>query len=134
MSKTRKAWTVYIVLRLLFFAVPFGLMYAAGMRVWLAAIFAALIGVALSVLLLSKQRAVASESIYDWRNRDHGKADALVEDDAVDAVTTEADTTTASTPEADSTDADATQASAPETATTDAAHTDDPQGSDRPIS
>lgn len=85
MSKTRNAWTVYIVLRLLFFAVPFGLMYVIGVKVWLAAVFAALIGVALSVLLLSKQRAVASESIYEWRTRDHGRADALVEDDAVDA-------------------------------------------------
>ncbi|MGJ0204240.1 DUF4229 domain-containing protein [Leucobacter sp. gxy201] len=97
MSKTRNAWTVYIVLRLLFFAVPFGLMYVIGVRVWLAAVFAALIGVALSVLLLSKQRSVASESIYEWRTRDHGRADALVEDDAVDA----AETPETETPAAD---------------------------------
>ena len=98
MSKTRNAWTVYIVLRLLFFAVPFGLMYVIGVRVWLAAVFAALIGVALSVLLLSKQRSVASESIYEWRTRDHGRADALVEDDAVDAAETP-ETETPETPE-----------------------------------
>lgn len=84
MSKTRNAWTVYIVLRLLFFAVPFGLMFVFGVKAWLAAIFAALIGVALSILLLSKQRAIASESIYEWRTRAH-TADGLVEDEAVDA-------------------------------------------------
>ncbi|MFA5608014.1 MAG: DUF4229 domain-containing protein [Leucobacter sp.] len=79
MSKTRNAWTVYIVLRLLFFAVPFGLLLLVGLQPWLAAVFAALIGVALSILLLSKQRATASESIYDWRQRDRTHDD-IVED------------------------------------------------------
>ncbi|GAB2556612.1 hypothetical protein GCM10027033_12400 [Leucobacter ruminantium] len=84
MSKTRTAWITYIVLRLLLFAVPFGVLYMIGLQPWLAAVFAALIGAALSILLLSKQRATASESIYDWRNRTR-TADDIVEDEAVDA-------------------------------------------------
>ncbi len=83
-KNTRSAWLVYIVLRLLFFAVPFAALYLIGIQPWLAAIFAALIGVALSVIFLSRSRATASESIYDWRNRDR-TADDIVEDEAVDA-------------------------------------------------
>ncbi|WP_241488050.1 DUF4229 domain-containing protein [Leucobacter japonicus] len=91
MKNTRSAWLVYIVLRLLFFAVPFAALYLIGIQPWLAAVFAALIGVALSVIFLSRSRATASESIYDWRNRDR-TADDIVEDEAVDA---EADATPA---------------------------------------
>lgn len=80
----RSAWLIYIVLRLLFFAVPFAVLYLIGIQPWLAAIFAALIGVALSVIFLARSRATASESIYDWRNRDR-TADDIVEDEAVDA-------------------------------------------------
>lgn len=84
MSKTRTAWITYIALRLLFFAVPFAVLYFLGIWPWLAVIFAALIGVSLSVIFLSKPRATASESIYDWRTRDR-TADDIVEDDAVEA-------------------------------------------------
>nr|WP_255529517.1 DUF4229 domain-containing protein [Leucobacter edaphi] len=71
-------------MRLLFFAVPFALLYFLGIWPWLAAVFAALIGVSLSIIFLSKPRATASESIYDWRNRDR-TADDIVEDDAVES-------------------------------------------------
>lgn len=60
-----------------------------GIWPWLSAIFAGLIGVSLSVIFLSKPRATASESIYDWRNRER-TADDIVEDDAVEAVEAEA--------------------------------------------
>lgn len=89
---TRKAWTVYILLRLLFFAVPFGLLlvllYSWGWDYWpialLSTAVAALVSVSLSVIFLSKQRDAASESIYEWRNRER-TVDDLVEDEAVDA-------------------------------------------------
>ncbi len=84
MQNPRTAWLVYAVLRLLFFAVPFGVLYLLGIWPWIAAVFAALIGVSLSVIFLSKPRAVASESIYEWRNRDR-TADDIVEDEAVEA-------------------------------------------------
>ncbi|MFD5601265.1 DUF4229 domain-containing protein [Leucobacter sp. NPDC058333] len=84
MKNPRTAWIVYVVLRLLFFAVPFAVLFLIGLQPWLAAIFAALIGVALSVIFLSRPRATASESIYEWRNRDR-TADDIVEDEATDA-------------------------------------------------
>lgn len=83
MTNPRTAWIVYSVLRLLFFAIPFALLYVLGIWPWLAAIFAALIGVSLSIIFLSRPRATASESIYDWRNRDR-TADDIVEDEAVE--------------------------------------------------
>ena len=83
MKTPRTAWIVYTVLRLLFFAIPFALLFVLGLWPWLAAVFAALIGVSLSIIFLSKPRATASESIYDWRNRDR-TADDIVEDEAVD--------------------------------------------------
>lgn len=91
MSDHRKAWITYTVLRLLFFAVPFAGLYVLGLSLgWsmmlagaVAAIIAMLIGASLSILLLSRSREQASESIYDWRNRDRTEDD-IVEDAAVD--------------------------------------------------
>lgn len=88
-SSQRKAWFVYIVLRLLFFIVPFGLLYVLGLSLGfsmmmsgiIAAVLAMLIGVSLSVLLLSKPREQAAESVYEWRNRDRTRDD--IEEDAV---------------------------------------------------
>ncbi|WP_461640329.1 DUF4229 domain-containing protein [Leucobacter sp. BZR 635] len=91
MSEQRKAWTTYIVLRLLFFVVPFAALYALGLALGftmmmsgiIAAVLAALIGVSLSILLLSKPREEASESIYAWRNRDR-TTDDIAEDAVLD--------------------------------------------------
>jgi len=93
----RTAWIVYTVLRLLFFAVPFGLVYALGLALGfsmmlaaiVAVVFAALIGVSLSILFLSKPRDAASRSIYEARARRKAgqgskNEDEAVEDDAVD--------------------------------------------------
>lgn len=82
---SRKAWLTYSLLRILFFAVPFGVLYAIGWTWWLALIVATLIALALSVLMLHKQRSRASESIYDWRNRDR-TADDIEEDAVIDGV------------------------------------------------
>jgi pilus assembly protein TadC len=83
-----KAWAVYILLRLGFFLVPFAVLVWLGTMmwfpIWLAAIFAALIGLSLSVLVLNKPRAEASETIYEWRER-RRNADDIAEDDIVDA-------------------------------------------------
>ena len=92
MSEQRKAWTTYIVLRLLFFVVPFAALYALALALGFsmtlagitAAVLAALIGVSLSILLLSKPREEASESIYEWRNRDR-TADDIAEDEVLDS-------------------------------------------------
>lgn len=83
-----KVWALYIVLRLLFFVVPFGLLVWLGtvvwMPVWLAAILAALIGFSLSLLLLTKPRDSASTTIYDWRQRRRTQ-DEIEEDTLVDS-------------------------------------------------
>ncbi|WP_053385225.1 DUF4229 domain-containing protein [Leucobacter celer] len=92
MKNPRSAWITYTVLRLLFFAVPFALVYMLGLSLRfslmlsavVATVFAALISVSLSLLLLSKPREVASESIYEWRHRDR-TADDIAEDEAIAA-------------------------------------------------
>lgn len=60
------------------------MLFLLGIWPWLSAIFAALIGFSLSIIFLSRPRDTASESIYDWRNRDR-TPDSVLEDDAVDA-------------------------------------------------
>lgn len=83
-----KVWAMYIVLRLLFFIVPFVLLVWLGtvvwMPIWLAAIVAALIGFSLSLLLLSTPRDRASTTLYDWRQR-HRTQDEIEEDDLIEA-------------------------------------------------
>ena len=86
---TGKAWTVYIVLRVLFFAVPFALLFWIGWPWWLALVVATLIALALSVIFLSKQRGTASASIYDWRMRDRTKDD-IDEDHMLDSAVDQA--------------------------------------------
>ena len=81
---TGKAWIVYVLLRIVFFAVPFAVLFFIGWPWWLALAIASLIALALSVIFLSKQRSTASSSIYEWRMRER-TADDIVEDDAVDA-------------------------------------------------
>lgn len=86
---TGKAWTIYIVLRVLFFAVPFALLFWIGWPWWLALAVATLIALALSVIFLSKQRGTASASIYGWRMRDRTKDD-IDEDAALDSASEQA--------------------------------------------
>ena len=81
----RKAWIVYIVLRLVFFAVPFAALYLIGWPAWLAVIVAALIALSLSVIFLQRQRDVASESVYEWRQRKRTHDD-IVEDEVIDSL------------------------------------------------
>lgn len=85
--KTRTAWIVYSLLRVAFFAVPFAVLYAIGWHWLAAAVVATLIGAALSIIVLSKPRETAAESVQAWRDRDR-TADDVVEDEAVDAVET----------------------------------------------
>lgn len=101
MKNPRTVWIVYTALRLLFFAVPFAVLYLLGIWPWLSAIFAALIGFSLSIIFLSRPRDAASESIYEWRNRER-TPDSIIEDEAADAAEAGAGTTT---PEAQATPA-----------------------------
>ncbi len=77
---------VFTVLRLLCFLVPFGIMMLFPIlreHYWLAAIFAALIGLSLSVLLLRRPLDEVTTGLASRRTR--GRAtDEDVEDAAVD--------------------------------------------------
>lgn len=85
---TGKTWAVYVLIRLAFFGVPFALFAWLGTVIWfplwLAALFAAIIGLALSLLVLNPQRDTASSSIYEWRQRKR-TADEVAEDEAIEA-------------------------------------------------
>lgn len=76
---------VYTVLRLLVFLVPFGIMMLFPIMrefSWLSAIFAALIGLSLSVLFLSKPLGEVSAGLASRREarREPGATDEDVED------------------------------------------------------
>lgn len=83
---TRKAWILYVVLRLAFFAVPFAALMLIGWPWWLSAITATLVGVSLSIIFLSKPRETAASSIHDWRHRGH-TTDDIAEDAEISAGT-----------------------------------------------
>ena len=86
--KARSA-IVYSVLRLLAFLVPFGILMLFPIMqeyYWLAAIFAALIGLSLSVLFLRKPLADATSGLAERRERSRSVAtDEQAEDAAADA-------------------------------------------------
>ncbi|MEV4685939.1 DUF4229 domain-containing protein [Microbacterium sp. LWH3-1.2] len=92
--KARSA-IVYSVLRLLTFLVPFGiLMLFPIMReyYWLAAIFAALIGLSLSVLFLRKPLDDVTSGLAERRAKARaGASDEEAEDAAADAAAPDGD-------------------------------------------
>ena len=104
------------MLRVLFFAVPFALLFWIGWPWWLALAVATLIALALSVIFLSKQRGTASSSIYDWRMRDRTKDD-IDEDEALDsAIHQAAPEAAVSAPETPTAEGLAHEVAAPEAA------------------
>lgn len=90
-SKNWANWVIYTVLRLAVFVIPLVILLALNVPQYIAVIFAAFIGVALSLLLLSKWRGAASASIYNRRVRkgklrqDQATVLGAEEDEAVDA-------------------------------------------------
>jgi hypothetical protein len=49
-------WLLYSALRVLAFAIPFGILFALGLEWWVAALIAAVIGFCVSYVLLRPQR------------------------------------------------------------------------------
>lgn len=88
--KARSA-LVYTVLRLLAFLVPFGILMLFPVfqsLYWLAAIFAALIGLSLSLLFLRRPLTEVTTSLAERRAKDaSASTDEEDEDAAADAVT-----------------------------------------------
>jgi hypothetical protein len=74
---------VYTVLRLLTFLVPLGILLVLRIEPWIAAVLAALIGMALSFIVLRAPREKVAEGIYDRR---HGRRTPdTTDEDAEDA-------------------------------------------------
>lgn len=69
----KKSWILYIVARVLVFAVPLAVLLILGFNAYYSTGIAAIVGLALSVLLLSRWRSALSEEIY---NRVHNRESA----------------------------------------------------------
>lgn len=80
------SWLTYTVLRLLVFAVPLAILLLVGVVWWLAVIAAALIGLCLSYIFLSRPRNAVSSDLYAVRHRETParSEDADAEDAAID--------------------------------------------------
>jgi hypothetical protein len=79
---------VYTVLRLLAFLVPFGILMLFPVfreLYWLAAVFAALIGLSISILFLRRPLAAVSERVATRRRGAPQARDEDVEDAAAEA-------------------------------------------------
>ena len=76
----KKSWILYIVARVLVFALPLAILLVLGFNAYYSTGIAAIIGLALSVLLLSRWRSALSEEIYNRVNK-RESADTKAEDE-----------------------------------------------------
>jgi hypothetical protein len=76
----KKSWILYIVARVLVFALPLTILLVLGFNAYYSTGIAAIIGLALSVLLLSRWRSALSEEIYNRVNK-RESADTKAEDE-----------------------------------------------------
>ncbi|MCI0156667.1 DUF4229 domain-containing protein [Leifsonia shinshuensis] len=101
------------MLRLVVFVVPLIILLVIGIVWWAAVIAAALIGLCLSYILLSKPRNAVSSDLYAARHRDKPAPSADDEEDAaIDAAQSEAGHVPGGSsegPEPDATRSDATR-------------------------
>lgn len=79
----KKSWFAYIVARVLVFAIPLAVLLILGFDPYFSCGVAAIIGLALSMLLLNRWRSALSAEIYD-RVQTKRDAQAIAEDDIVD--------------------------------------------------
>ncbi len=86
-SVRSRSVVLYTLLRLAFFLVPLGIMMLFpafwGMW-WLAVLFAALIGLSLSIIFLQKPRGAVSEGIYESQKRRTKKSAREIDEDIED--------------------------------------------------
>jgi L-lactate permease len=57
------AWLIYTVLRLVFFIVPFVILWFLGFQPWIAAVVAAVVALSLSIIVLGKFRDETSTAL-----------------------------------------------------------------------
>jgi len=76
-------WLIFTALRVLAFAIPFGILYALGLEWWISALVAAVVGFCVSYILLRPQRERVALRIVEARaNAGKPRADEDAEDDA----------------------------------------------------
>ena len=75
-------WLLYTALRVLAFAIPFGILYAIGLEWWIAALIAAVVGFCVSYVLLRTQRDRVALRIAEARA---GSRRPQADEDAEDA-------------------------------------------------
>jgi hypothetical protein len=81
--KTVPVWVYYSVLRVLLFVIPLAVFLALRIEPWLAALFAAIIGLCVSYLLLRRPREGLARDLYAARHRD--KPLVNIDDETEDA-------------------------------------------------
>lgn len=80
---TRKAWWLYSFIRLGLFGIAFVVIWLLSNIVWFAAICAALISMAISIIALDPLRQKAAEGLQAWKDRDTTE-DTEFEDEVID--------------------------------------------------
>ena len=78
------AFAGYTLLRLLVFVVPLAVIYALSGNAILSAVIAAVIGFALSMILLNRQRGSVAERLSDRTSTRRVISDEAIEDEADD--------------------------------------------------
>lgn len=77
-------WIVYTAFRLVLFVVPFLVLWALSGNPTLSAVLAAVIGLALSVILLGVQRRTLARALGDRMEARRPSTDEAVEDERID--------------------------------------------------
>lgn len=78
------AFVAYSALRLLLFGVPLLVIYALGRNALVAAVLAAVIGFALSMILLDRQRGTVAQFLQQRAQTRRVVSDETLEDEAVE--------------------------------------------------
>jgi hypothetical protein len=90
------AFVAYSALRIALFAVPLVVIYALSGNPVLSAVLAAVIGFALSMILLDRQRGSVAQVLRERAETRRVVSDETAEDDAVDGVAGQNDSAAAS--------------------------------------
>lgn len=89
-------FVAYSALRILLFAVPLVVIYALSGNPIISAVLAAVIGFALSMILLGRQRGSVAQLLRQRAETRRVVSDETIEDEAVDGTSTQNDSAAAS--------------------------------------